>query len=162
MDAVLCFRPLLQPNYCIFLRFSLVLLFCCYQLTMSTPELLLSACWVEMFALVLERPKWRLIDKGRSWANVELSAKCVEGERKKKVSPLPFAAPICSESAGGVLFTVLCMCEERGAGRKEGQWEGGSGEMEGLGMEERREGEDSWWSLLKGIMGEERIAMAAM
>lgn len=34
--------------------------------------------------------------------------------RKKEESPLLFAAPICSEGAGGVLFTVLCMCVKRG------------------------------------------------
>lgn len=39
----------------------------------------------------------------------------------RETSPLSSAAPICSESAGGALFTLLCVCEEGGAGRKEGQ-----------------------------------------
>lgn len=62
---------------------------------------------------------------------------------RRKRSPLSSAAPICSESAGGALFTLPCMCVKRRAGRKEGQREGGSGGMEGQGWK-REEGEDSW------------------
>lgn len=66
----------------------------------------------------------------------------------RETSLLSSAAPICSESAGGALFTALCVCVKRGAGRKEGQREKGSGEMEGQGW--KREGGwvggwgDSW------------------
>lgn len=56
----------------------------------------------------------------------------------RETSPLSSPAPICSESAGGVLFTQLCVCRGGGAGRKEGQQEEGSGEMEGQGW--KREG----------------------
>lgn len=58
----------------------------------------------------------------------------------RETSPLSAAAPICSKSAGGALFTLLCMCVKRGAGRKEGQREGGSGEMEGQGWKRERGG----------------------
>lgn len=58
----------------------------------------------------------------------------------RETSPLSSSAPICSESAGGALFTLLCVCVcvKRGAGRKEGQREGGSGEMEGQGWKRGR------------------------
>lgn len=48
-------------------------------------------------------------------------------------------------SAGGALFTQLCMCV------------GGGG-----GGQEEREGKRKSGEMVKGIMGEERIAMAAM
>lgn len=67
---------------------------------------------------------------------------------KRETSLLSSAAPICSESAGGALFTRRCMrvCVKRG-GRKKGHGEKGSGEMEGQGWK-REEGwaggGDSW------------------
>lgn len=66
---------------------------------------------------------------------------------KRETSLLSSAAPICSESAGGALFTQRCMrvCEE--GGRKKGHGEKGIGEMEGQGWK-REEGwaggGDSW------------------
>ena len=56
-----------------------------------------------------------------------------EGKRERRL--LSSAAPICSESAGGALFTQLCMCVLRGGQeeRKGNEKEGGSGGMKGQG-----------------------------
>lgn len=59
----------------------------------------------------------------------------------RETSPLSSSAPICSESAGGALFTLLCVCVCEEGGRKKGraarrrEWRDGRAGME--------EGEDS-------------------
>lgn len=113
--------------------------------------------------------KWRCLlwfQTGLNWEKERKEGLCwgrseckVWGERQ--VCCLLLHPSVLKVQVEPYSFRSACVCEE--GGRKKGQWEKGSGEMEG--QEWKRVGGwvgDSWWSLLKGIMGEERIAMAAM
>lgn len=97
-------------------------------------------------------------ENGRGYVEGEVSAKSEEWERQVHCLLLhPSVVKVQVES-----YSLSSVCEERGGqeerkgSKKKGveRWKGRDGKGKGRG--------DSWWSLLKGIVGEERIAMAAM
>lgn len=96
------------------------------------------------------------------------SVKVQERERERQVCCLLLHPSVLRVQVEPYSLGAACVCEE--GGRKKGHGEKGSGEMEGQGWERegwggRAGGGGGGWALgdlLKGIMGEERIAMAAM
>ncbi len=150
----------------------------CYDLHTVMPSHSHSAFWKkapDSFTAFLEMQRVRLrrwnlrravlqgqiIKRGKNWGLSKWMRESERGvKRRRKHGSCLFRHPSV-RSAGGALFTQLCMCVGVGGGG----W-GGQEEREG----KRKSGEmvegggtgGSRWSLLKGIMGEERIAMAAM